>query len=384
MRRKGLLVPVTERHAAARRRGQSRRAHVRFRTVGDMTCTCPVESPAANAAEVVAETLHGRRQRARRHPHGRPHLRSVDGAAQEGRVFLMSAVLQPPPRRDRARPPRRLRFLTAGSVDDGKSTLIGRLLFDSRPILADQLDALQRAAANRSTCRCSPTASRPSANRASRSTWPTATSPPAAASSSSPTRRATSSTRATWSRPPPAATPPWCWSTSTKLALAQPRSRRNCCRRRAAMRCWRNLLRVPSHRVRGQQARRRGRRRRSPSTPSARRSTHFAAAAGIARRGHRAGLGAARATTWSTRQPRLVRLRGPVAAAAARKLAVTAAGDARGTSPSRCSGSRSSPRRPTPARAAACSGAASPRAHRAGPAASRCCPAARPRRWPRC
>ena len=40
-----------------------------------------------------------------------------------------------------------LRFLTAGSVDDGKSTLIGRLLFDSRAILADQLDALEARAA---------------------------------------------------------------------------------------------------------------------------------------------------------------------------------------------------------------------------------------------
>jgi len=40
-----------------------------------------------------------------------------------------------------------LRFLTAGSVDDGKSTLIGRLLFDSQAILADQLDALERRAA---------------------------------------------------------------------------------------------------------------------------------------------------------------------------------------------------------------------------------------------
>ena len=30
---------------------------MRFRTVGDMTCTCPVESTAANAAEIVAETL---------------------------------------------------------------------------------------------------------------------------------------------------------------------------------------------------------------------------------------------------------------------------------------------------------------------------------------
>ncbi len=40
-----------------------------------------------------------------------------------------------------------LRFLTCGSVDDGKSTLIGRLLFDSRAILADQLDHLQARAA---------------------------------------------------------------------------------------------------------------------------------------------------------------------------------------------------------------------------------------------
>ena len=42
---------------------------------------------------------------------------------------------------------RALRFLTAGSVDDGKSTLIGRLLYDSRAILADQLDTLQARAA---------------------------------------------------------------------------------------------------------------------------------------------------------------------------------------------------------------------------------------------
>jgi sulfate adenylyltransferase subunit 1 len=42
---------------------------------------------------------------------------------------------------------RALRFLTAGSVDDGKSTLIGRLLFDSRAILADQIDTLEKKAA---------------------------------------------------------------------------------------------------------------------------------------------------------------------------------------------------------------------------------------------
>jgi bifunctional enzyme CysN/CysC len=37
-----------------------------------------------------------------------------------------------------------LRFTTAGSVDDGKSTLIGRLLFDSKAIFQDQLDSLKR------------------------------------------------------------------------------------------------------------------------------------------------------------------------------------------------------------------------------------------------
>ena len=38
-----------------------------------------------------------------------------------------------------------LRFTTAGSVDDGKSTLIGRLLYDSKNIFADQLEALQKS-----------------------------------------------------------------------------------------------------------------------------------------------------------------------------------------------------------------------------------------------
>ena len=37
-----------------------------------------------------------------------------------------------------------LRFLTCGSVDDGKSTLIGRLLYDTKLILEDQLVALER------------------------------------------------------------------------------------------------------------------------------------------------------------------------------------------------------------------------------------------------
>lgn len=42
-----------------------------------------------------------------------------------------------------------LRFITAGSVDDGKSTLIGRLLYDSKNILVDQLEALERSTKGR-------------------------------------------------------------------------------------------------------------------------------------------------------------------------------------------------------------------------------------------
>ena len=54
--RRGLLVPVTELTPPKAGEEVVTRT-VRFRTVGDITCTCPVESPAANATEVVAETL---------------------------------------------------------------------------------------------------------------------------------------------------------------------------------------------------------------------------------------------------------------------------------------------------------------------------------------
>lgn len=42
-----------------------------------------------------------------------------------------------------------LRFITAGSVDDGKSTLIGRLLYDSKSILQDQLEILEKHSKNK-------------------------------------------------------------------------------------------------------------------------------------------------------------------------------------------------------------------------------------------
>ena len=54
--RKGLLVPVTD--LTPLKDGEvAVEKTVRFRTLGDITCTCPVDSPAQNAAEVVLETL---------------------------------------------------------------------------------------------------------------------------------------------------------------------------------------------------------------------------------------------------------------------------------------------------------------------------------------
>ena len=54
--RRGLLVPVTG--LTPPRDGETVQIRdVRFRTVGDITCTCPVESMAATAADIVLETL---------------------------------------------------------------------------------------------------------------------------------------------------------------------------------------------------------------------------------------------------------------------------------------------------------------------------------------
>ena len=73
--------------------------------------------------------------RARRDPGRRQDQRDLDGRPQEGRLLLMPMDL--------------LRFATAGSVDDGKSTLIGRLLYDSKSLFSDQLEAVERVSLDR-------------------------------------------------------------------------------------------------------------------------------------------------------------------------------------------------------------------------------------------
>ena len=98
-----------------------------------------------------------------------------------------------------------LRVFTCGSVDDGKSTLIGRLLHDSHLLYDDQLASLRSSPSARVNLilRCSPAGYVPSGNKASRSMAPTGISPRRNASSSSPILQAMSSTHETWPQEPP-------------------------------------------------------------------------------------------------------------------------------------------------------------------------------------
>ena len=102
--------------------------------------------------------------RARRHPRRRPDLRGRHGGPQEGGLLLMHPMTFAHARVPRSRmgawdpaPIRHgdpamstlLRLATAGSVDDGKSTLVGRLLHDTKSVLSDQLDAVERVSRDR-------------------------------------------------------------------------------------------------------------------------------------------------------------------------------------------------------------------------------------------
>jgi sulfate adenylyltransferase large subunit len=121
--------------------------NVRFRTLGCYPLTGAVESEAASLPEIIRETVEAsfseRRDRVIDHD-GAASM----GAQETGRLFLMNA--QPKPgdfaldaflrQQDRKS---LLRFVACGSVDHGKSTLIGRLLYESKLVFDDQLDELK-------------------------------------------------------------------------------------------------------------------------------------------------------------------------------------------------------------------------------------------------
>ena len=95
------------RHAPGRRPGRRSRAparrvatrRVRYRTVGDMSCTGAVESDAASVADVVTEVAASTLTERGRHPRRRPDLRGRHGGPQEGGLLLMSHPAAPRHRR---------------------------------------------------------------------------------------------------------------------------------------------------------------------------------------------------------------------------------------------------------------------------------------------
>ena len=121
--RDGMLYAVSDFIELMRRRGAVHES-VRYRTVGDMSCTGAVRSTRDARCPRWWPRSRRRHHRARRDARRRPRVRGRDGRPQ-ARGLLLDVDL--------------LRLATAGSVDDGKSTLIGRLLYDSKAVLADQL-----------------------------------------------------------------------------------------------------------------------------------------------------------------------------------------------------------------------------------------------------
>ncbi|MGD0619853.1 MAG: GTP-binding protein, partial [Bryobacteraceae bacterium] len=70
---------------------------------------------------------------------------AVEQAVARGSVAASTVSAVPAPEKSL------LRFSTAGSVDDGKSTLIGRLLYESRGVYEDQLASIEKSGLNRSS-----------------------------------------------------------------------------------------------------------------------------------------------------------------------------------------------------------------------------------------
>lgn len=99
-----------------------------------------------------------------------------------------------------------LRFITCGSVDDGKSTLIGRLFYESKMIYEDQLAAILKDSSRYGTTgeeldlALLPMGSRMSDSRELRLMSPTVTSLQTSENLLSQIRPVTSSTHATWQR----------------------------------------------------------------------------------------------------------------------------------------------------------------------------------------
>ena len=123
---------------------------VRFRTLGCYPLTGAVESDADTLPAIIQEMLADAHLRAPG-PRDRPRLRRARWRRRSRRATSDVAHVVRPDQRatswhtsSRTSSKSMLRFITCGSVDDGKSTLIGRLLYESQMLFEDQLAALER------------------------------------------------------------------------------------------------------------------------------------------------------------------------------------------------------------------------------------------------
>ena len=129
----GNIIMADDERLPEKYRDQIEMKMVRFRTLGCWPLTGAVESGAATIEEIVEEMMTTTKSERT--------TRVIDfdqeGSMEDNKLDI-KAFLDKDEQKDL------LRLLTAGSVDDGKSTLIGRLLFDSKKLYEDQLDALER------------------------------------------------------------------------------------------------------------------------------------------------------------------------------------------------------------------------------------------------
>ena len=140
--RDGMLIMVDDERMPLKEGEVPEMKSVRFRTLGCYPLTGAVESTAATLPDIIQEMLLTTTSSAK----GRAIDHDSSGSMEKKnkRVFLMSHIstliaediLQYLKQHENKE---LLRFLTCGNVDDGKSTLIGRLLYDSKATYEDQL-----------------------------------------------------------------------------------------------------------------------------------------------------------------------------------------------------------------------------------------------------
>ena len=116
---------------------------VRFRTLGCYPLTGAIELPADTLEDIVSEMLTARTSERQGRLIDSDESASMEKKEARG-LFLMTPSLRAREYLAAQEKKSLLRFLTCGSVDDGKSTLIGRLLYDSKLLFEDHLAALEK------------------------------------------------------------------------------------------------------------------------------------------------------------------------------------------------------------------------------------------------